>query len=338
MSSDQSARSGNNVQSRRPYDVFNGDADGICAIHQLRLACPLDSVLVTGVKRDIALLERVPNGQAGAVTVCDISLDSNVAALQRLLDDGCEITYFDHHAARQAFMHPSLHLHWDESADVCSSVLVDRHLQGRYRAWAAVAAFGDNLEPVGRTLAAQTGFSEMQTNALQELGTLLNYNAYGEAVADLHFAPDLLYRALQPYTDPLDFIASSREYAILAEGYRRDAEHMENLKPHASATCGAIYLLPDAPWARRISGVFANRLAARGATQSWAVLTEQHDGSYSVSIRAGLPDSAPAHRFCEGFETGGGRKIAAGINRLPAAEVESFAVRFFDYFGAADAA
>ena len=30
------------------YDVFNGDADGLCALHQLRLAEPRDAVLVTG--------------------------------------------------------------------------------------------------------------------------------------------------------------------------------------------------------------------------------------------------------------------------------------------------
>jgi hypothetical protein len=35
----------------RYHDVFNGDADGICALHQLRLADPLDSILVTGLNR-----------------------------------------------------------------------------------------------------------------------------------------------------------------------------------------------------------------------------------------------------------------------------------------------
>ena len=30
-------------------DVFNGDADGICALQQIRLAEPGESVLVTGV-------------------------------------------------------------------------------------------------------------------------------------------------------------------------------------------------------------------------------------------------------------------------------------------------
>ncbi len=38
------------------YDIFNGDADGICALLQLRKAEPRDAQLVTGVKRDINLL------------------------------------------------------------------------------------------------------------------------------------------------------------------------------------------------------------------------------------------------------------------------------------------
>ena len=28
------------------HDAFNGDADGICALHQLRLAEPVDSILI----------------------------------------------------------------------------------------------------------------------------------------------------------------------------------------------------------------------------------------------------------------------------------------------------
>ena len=48
------------------YDVFNGDADGICSLLQLRLAAPCDAVLVTGVKRDIALLR--PRAARNAAT------------------------------------------------------------------------------------------------------------------------------------------------------------------------------------------------------------------------------------------------------------------------------
>ena len=41
------------------FYVFNGDADGLCALQQLHLADPGDAILVTGVKRDIGLLARV---------------------------------------------------------------------------------------------------------------------------------------------------------------------------------------------------------------------------------------------------------------------------------------
>jgi hypothetical protein len=337
MSNPQPATSQEMPSTRRAYDVFNGDADGICALHQLRLADPLEATLVTGAKRDIALLERIPPGQADRIAVLDISLDANAGALRRLLDDGCALSYFDHHAAQQVFAHPSLQFFWDESPEVCTSILVDRHLHGRFRAWATVAAFGDNLEPVGRRLASELALPELQTRALQQLGTVLNYNAYGESVADLHIAPDVLYRAMHAFSDPLAFIAEAPAYRTLQQGYQEDALRMDSLHPQWSAPCGAIFVLPNARWARRISGTFANRLAAADSKRSWAVLTEQSNGCYSASIRSGAPSYAPAHRFCESFESGGGRKLAGGVNCLSANNVERFATDFFRYFSQGDA-
>ena len=43
------------------FDVFNGDADGICALLQLRLANPLDTVLVRSML-DMVPLTVVPFG------------------------------------------------------------------------------------------------------------------------------------------------------------------------------------------------------------------------------------------------------------------------------------
>ncbi len=58
------------------FDVFNGDADGICALTQWRLANPVEQAIrITGVKRDIALLSRVEAESGDDVTVLDISLD-----------------------------------------------------------------------------------------------------------------------------------------------------------------------------------------------------------------------------------------------------------------------
>jgi hypothetical protein len=87
------------------YDVFNGDADGLCALHQLRLGNPAPAELVTGVKRDIKLIDRVEASTGDHVTVLDISLDSNRKGLMRLLGAGASIEYFDHHYAGEIPTH-----------------------------------------------------------------------------------------------------------------------------------------------------------------------------------------------------------------------------------------
>ena len=84
------------------YDAFNGDADGISSLVQLRLAHPLDSVLVTGAKRDIRLVERVAASAGDRVTVLDVSLAANRAPLERLIALGATVEYFDHHYAGSA--------------------------------------------------------------------------------------------------------------------------------------------------------------------------------------------------------------------------------------------
>jgi intracellular sulfur oxidation DsrE/DsrF family protein len=88
------------------YDVFNGDADGIIALLQLRLAEPKQATLVTGVKRDIKLVEQVvAAGDAVTATVLDISMEKNSAALQSLLASGVEVFYCDHHIRASGTRH-----------------------------------------------------------------------------------------------------------------------------------------------------------------------------------------------------------------------------------------
>jgi hypothetical protein len=123
----------------RYFDVFNGDADGICALHQLRLADPLDATLVTGLKRDIALLKSVPAEDGDVVTVLDISLDRNRKSLEALLARGVVVHYFDHHYAGAVPESPLLTAHLDDSGLKCTSALVNRYLRGRFAVWAAWA-------------------------------------------------------------------------------------------------------------------------------------------------------------------------------------------------------
>ncbi len=312
-------------------DVFNGDADGLCALQQLRLADPQNSTLVTGPKRDISLLKRVDAKAGDHVTVLDISLDKNRDALMALLDNGASVRYFDHHYAGEIPKHPSLEAHIDTSAEVCTSLLVNDYLQGRCSAWAVTGAYGDNFHNQARKAAQPLALSSGQLEQLRELGTLLNYNGYGEG-DELFFKPDVLFRTLHPYADPLAFIAEEKAFLILREGFRTDMASMEGVQPELSETHIAVYILPDAPWARRASGVFANELVGQHPDRAHAILTCLPDGGYQVSVRAPKNHLSGADTLCRSFATGGGRKAAAGINHLPESEFSRFIEAFMNSY------
>jgi len=311
--------------------VFNGDADGVCAAHQLRLAGFVPDQVVTGVKRDIALLERVSAGAGDTIWVADISLDSNRAALKRLLDAGAQITWHDHHYAGEIPAHAGLRAHIDTSTAACSSLIVDGLLHGRYRAWAVAAAFGDNLHEAAQAAARSGGIADADLDALRELGELFNYNAYGETEDDLHLRPADLFARIAPYADPREFIAADPQaLAGLRECFSSDLARARQLQP--AALCpdlrgAACYLLPDATWARRVNGVFANELAREFPARAHAVLVEMRRGGatgYTVSVRAPLDRPQGADGVCRQFATGGGRSRAAGINWLPQGDLRRF--------------
>ena len=310
------------------FDVFNGDADGLCALHQLRLAEPREASLITGVKRDIALLACVDAQHGDRATVCDVSLNKNHAALLRLLDAGVQVAYFDHHQATDIPPHANLQAHIDTSAEVCTSLLVNRHLGGQNLIWAVVAAFGDNLAQTARRESVPLGLSESALSELQALGECLNYNSYGDKTEDLFFHPAELYRELHRYIDPFGFIRESAVFQVLQRGYAEDMDRVRMLRPAQASEIGVVYMLPDTAWARRVSGVFGNALASSAPNQAHAVLTQKADG-YLVSVRAPLCNKQGADILCAQFETGGGRKGAAGINHLPEAELPRF-LHLFD--------
>lgn len=310
------------------YDVFNGDADGICALLQLRLEQEAESTLVTGVKRDIRLLERVAARPRDEITVLDISLDSNRAGLEAALEGGAHVTWFDHHYAGEVPVHPRLRTYLDPAPEVCTSLLVDRHLKGARRTWAIVAAFGDNLTAVASSLAQREGFDAAQANALRELGEALNYNAYGESVADLRYHPADLYGLLLAYRRPFTFMAEAEAFRVLREGYREDMRFAQDVRPTLVDERGAVYVLPETAWSRRVSGVFANALATANPERAIAVLTQKAGGGFVASVRAPLARPSGADALCRQFESGGGRKAAAGINHLPNFDFDRFLAAF----------
>lgn len=308
------------------YDVFNGDADGICALIQLRLAEPRDSVLITGVKRDISLVSRVPNAALAQVTILDISLEKNREAVDALLSADCSVFYVDHHFPGENVPgHPNFTALIDTQPTTCTSLLVDEHLGGRFHNWAIAAAFGDNLNAVGEELATKAGLSARQADSLRNLGVCMNYNGYGASVEDLHFHSAQLYREFVKFSDPLELIAASPvTWQKLRDGYEADMAKGLAAPVLTESAKSLVVKLPDEAWARRVSGVLGNELANRNPDKACAIVSENADDTYLVSVRAPLNNRSGADEVARQFPTGGGRKAAAGINALPADRLDEF--------------
>ncbi|MDZ7781667.1 MAG: DHH family phosphoesterase [Halioglobus sp.] len=315
------------------YDLFNGDADGICALLQLRKAEPRDAQLITGVKRDTNLLDRVRAASGDRVTVLDVSMDKNKEALLQTLSAGADVFYVDHHKPGDIPADPGLTAIIDEAPDVCTATLVNEHLGAAQLEWAVTGAFGDNLEDTARRLSKGLRIADADLGALKELGIYINYNGYGPAIDDLHFDPEELYRRLYAADGPLDFVANSQDFHTLRDGYREDMSRVTALTPEVADAATALFILPDETWARRVSGVFSNDLATDYPDRAHAVLTVNANGNFLVSVRAPMSNKQGAADLCKQFPTGGGRAGAAGINDLPADDLQAFIDAFQSTYG-----
>lgn len=306
----------------RYIDVFNGDADGICALVQLRLASPQTSALVTGIKRDINLLDRVEAAQGDQVTVLDISMQKNQSDLMRILNAGAKVFYADHHQSGEIPQHPNLEAYIDLSAKKCTSLIVDKYLGHQFHLWAITATFGDNMTAVANALAKAAGLTEKQTQDLSDLGRYLNYNGYGSNVEDLLFHPAKLYEECVQFSTPFEFMAEDKVvFEQLAEGYQADMAKGLAIKPVYLSDQVSVVELPDEKWAHRVSGVLGNALANQHPERAHAIVTAINADNYLVSLRAPDINRTGADKIASQFKTGGGRQGAAGINVLPASKI-----------------
>ncbi|HKJ50151.1 MAG TPA: DHH family phosphoesterase [Gammaproteobacteria bacterium] len=315
------------------YDVFNGDADGICALQQLRLQTPRETTLITGLKREIDLLRRVTAAPGDEITVLDVSLDKNRDALSAVLEAGASVFYADHHFAGEIPLHENFDCHIDTSADTCTSLIVNGLQDGASARWAVVGAFGDNFDRPATELARSIGLDVSAIESLQQLGICLNYNGYGFELEDLLYNPADLYRLLRPYEDPLEFIAGESGYTRLLAQYEDDMSRARNVVAETESPVGAVYLLPNEGWSKRIVGVMGNELARRFPERAHALLVDMGDGNQRVSVRAPYNRKDGADELCRQFPSGGGRKAAAGINALATESLELFLERFDAQFG-----
>lgn len=269
--------------------AYNGDADGICSMVQWGLVHGIEGNRITGVKRDIMLLDRINPEKGDEVIVMDISHARNEKRALEISSSGIAITWFDHHLAGD--LGNEIQSFIDTSSNVCTAKLVEKYL-GISSDWSEVALHGDGLS------------KHSVKPELKELGELLNYNGYGASLEDLHFHPDELLQLCLNSKTPEEFI-KTETFRILKNGFASDMENCESIGP-----TNGIFLLPNLPWARRSVGVFAHRIFEKlGGTQVIAIDMGEH---LQVSIRG---DSGIGE-LCAKFG-GGGRQTAGGIDSLP---------------------
>jgi single-stranded DNA-specific DHH superfamily exonuclease len=311
------------------YDLFNGDADGICSLIQLRLAHPKESTLITGIKRDIKLLKNLTQQfelqQCDEVVVLDVSMAKNTEYLNKALNSGANVFYADHHQVGDKPEHEKLDAHINTASNTCTALIVNAYLKAQLKkeshAWAIVAAFGDNITIVAEALCDKAGYSEEQINQLRTLGICMNYNGYGADVSDLFYHPADLYKIAVQYASPFEFIENESEvFNTLSNGYKEDMEKALKIEPSHESERAAMFILPNERWARRVSGIVGNELANQFPNRAHMILTEREEKidsemTYQVSIRSPKSNPIGADVIANEFG-GGGRKAAAGIDAL----------------------
>ncbi|QUE30974.1 DHH family phosphoesterase [Francisella philomiragia] len=319
-------------------DIFNGDADGILSLIQLRKALPVASnshTLITGVKRDISLCKNVSNQDAenANVTVLDISYDKNYQDIERLLGYVSQMAYFDHHQADKLISNPKLKSHINTAADICTALIVSSKLDKKYHLWAIAAAYGDNLHHMADNEADLLKLNSEQKAHLKELGMLINYNGYGSTIDDLYYHPADLYYDLIKYETPFDVIADTKScFYKLKQGYENDSENLDSLDIQDFDELKLVKL-PDQPWARRVSGTLGNDLANKYRDKAIIIATVKDNGNYLISLRAPKNKPFGAADICSQFATGGGREAAAGVNDLLKGELDKFVNKVQRYYG-----
>jgi hypothetical protein len=194
-------------------------------------------------------------------------------------------------------------------------------------------AFGDGLDATALGLGLKLALSPRELDTLRELGRDLNYNAYGETEADLLIPPAQLFRRMCEFDDPLRFASSSEIRPQLHANRIADMKAAGEIEAYRRAGGAEVFVLPDAPWSRRVNGVFANHRAALEPQRAVAIVVPRRGGDLMASVRVPQGAGRSADEFCRAFPGGGGRRGAAGVDHLPSAEFETFVQRFVDAYG-----
>ena len=309
------------------YYIFNGDADGIIATRIFSGINGGKNKFITGVKRDISLLKQVEHLQNQTISVFDIAIEKNLMALEKLLKNNCIIKWFDHHISKDIPNNRNFKPVLNTDPKVNTTWLVSNY-QKKFTPWTVAGLFGDNMTKTALNIGQIIDLNNEQIELLKDFGELLNYNSYGEKLADLFFPPVEILKRTYDFTDIFDLIDQTDIYEILSEGRDKDLKKARN----AEIIAPGVIRFPNEAWAKRVIGIYANGISNREPEMAHAVLVENKEMDFVVSVRSAINQEKNVAEFCSLFPTGGGRMKAGGINKLPKRKLESFLAAFHLYF------
>ena len=309
------------------YDVFNGDTDGIFAWHQLRLAFPLNTIKISGVKRDVNLLRHVNPQKGDVVTVLDISHAKNRKDVLRILKTGATIEYFDHHDPAELIDDSNITYHIDTDPHMTTGRVVDSHVDNKNHIWSIATAFGDNHFDLALEMAITEGLDAEQTKLLKEIGLSINYNSYGKTENDLFFRIHDVVSMVEDCGQDVFNIAKHEIFLKLLNNFNSDMSTASCQEPYSINEKGVIYIFPDEPWSHRILGAFSNHLVNLNKNSACAIAVLNSDHTYRISVRSSLNKPYGAGNLCKIFR-GGGREKAGGIDDLKESDLPKFKEQF----------
>ena len=271
-------------------------------------------------------------GKGDMVTVMDVSHAKNRKDVQRLLDSGAIIEYFDHHDPSELIAHPIITYHINTEPNISTGLIVNSYVKGKNCLWSIATAFGDNHIELAINMAKSEGLDDEQINLLKQIGLVVNYNSYGQTADDLFYSPEEIAEAVKACgSDVFRFTEQSDIFSTLLENFSNDMASAGCQEPYSINENGVIYTLPNEVWTHRIMGSFSNHLVSTNKDLACAISVLNSDGTYRISVRSSINNPHGAGDLCKKFG-GGGREKAAGINNLPESELEEFKEEFESTF------
>ncbi len=276
------------VGDSRAIDICAGDADALCAVLQWRLHEPKAVQMVSGPLCATDALGRFRVLPGDEVLVCNVPFNRQSALGTCAPVGNARVQYLDCRGPAECHSSPYWSAGHATDAKVCTSLLVNHLLHGKFLGWALVGAYGSPGQHGVNAQAIRLGCSPSVRKRLQRLGEVITYNAEVVHPRYVYLEPAALYARLLRYDNPLDFLQSDPLADELDGLLQSDLQTGLACKPYWEDAHASVYVLPDEAWAYRVARQLKSRLAALAPERAIAVLSPAGTGSFRAAVQPAL--------------------------------------------------